>query len=82
MFCVCAFVCGLYMCVCVCVYMCVCVCVYMCVCVCACVYACIYAMRVWVLVYTTVCEKHLQGENIGEFGEFVAIRQNFTLQIS
>ena len=30
----------------------------------------------------TVHRKYLEGENIGEFGEFVAIRQIFTLQMS
>ena len=34
----------------------------------------------WVI--STVCGKYLEGENIGEFGEFVAIRQIFTLQMS
>ena len=30
----------------------------------------------------TVRGKYLEGENIGEFGKFVAIRQNFTFQMS
>ena len=32
-----------------------------------------------VMVWTTVCGKYLEGENIGEF---VAIRHIFTLQMS
>ena len=31
---------------------------------------------------TTIRGKYLEGENIGEFGKFVAIRRIFTLQMS
>ena len=37
---------------------------------------------VYICTYSTVRSKYLEGENIGEFGEFMAICQNFTLQMS
>ena len=40
------------------------------------------AQKDWPSTWHTVRRKYLEGENIGEFGEFVAIRQIFTLQMS
>ena len=34
------------------------------------------------MIFDTVRGKYLEGENVGEFGEFVAIRQIFTLQMT
>ena len=39
------------------------------------------AFEVLTCLHYTVCGKYLEGENIGEFGDFVAIRQTFTLQM-
>ena len=61
--------------------MCLFVCVCLCVCVCVCMRACMYACMC-VTYLCTVRGKYLEGENIGEFGEFVAIHEIFTLQMS